>query len=177
MAAKAGRQEVTEEAGRTARAKSTAKAAGTKPAGAVVERRFGGLFKLYKPTQGKQVRLWTGVGAGVLLVFGADWMFEKLSVSLGEENLWLATLITAGICGAIAIWLWYLIGVKPSSVDFLIAVEGEMKKVTWSTRAEVVGATKVVIAMVLMMAVGLFVVDAVFASFFAKIGVLKVFGG
>jgi preprotein translocase subunit SecE len=58
-------------------------------------------------------------------------------------------------------------------VDFLIATESEMKKVTWSSRKEVWGATKVVIGMVIFLAVGLFCVDFAFTWFFWKIGVLK----
>ncbi|MFQ6049008.1 MAG: preprotein translocase subunit SecE [Phycisphaerae bacterium] len=56
----------------------------------------------------------------------------------------------------------------------MIATEGEMKKVSWSTRREVIGSTKVVIAVVIMLAVMLFVVDTVFAVFFNFIDVLKI---
>jgi len=55
----------------------------------------------------------------------------------------------------------------------MIATEGEMKKVSWSTRHEVVGSTKVVIMFTLLLAVALFVVDLVFQRAFSWIGVLK----
>jgi preprotein translocase subunit SecE len=56
--------------------------------------------------------------------------------------------------------------------DFLIATEGEMKKVSWSSRKEVIGSTKVVIVTTLIMAAVLFVVDIVFQLFFKSIGIL-----
>ncbi len=55
----------------------------------------------------------------------------------------------------------------------MIATEGEMKKVSWSTRRELLGSTKVVIALTVLMAVLLFVVDLMFQSLFSSIGVLK----
>ena len=59
------------------------------------------------------------------------------------------------------------------SCDFLIATEGEMKKVNWSTRREIWGSTKVVIVFTLFLAFLLFSVDIVFWSFFSAIDVLK----
>ncbi|MBI1827694.1 MAG: preprotein translocase subunit SecE [Planctomycetes bacterium] len=55
----------------------------------------------------------------------------------------------------------------------MIATEGEMKKVNWSSRREVVGSTKVVILFSMAMALYLFVVDIVFQTLFQAIGVLK----
>ncbi len=58
--------------------------------------------------------------------------------------------------------------------DFMIATEGEMKKVNWSSKREVVGSTKVVIMFTLLMAMLLFVVDLVFQALFKALNVLKV---
>jgi preprotein translocase SecE subunit len=55
----------------------------------------------------------------------------------------------------------------------MIATEGEMKKVNWSTRREIIGSTKVVILFTILLAVILFTVDIVFMTFFAWIGVLR----
>ncbi len=55
----------------------------------------------------------------------------------------------------------------------MIATEGEMKKVSWSSKREIIGSTKVVILFTLLMAVFLFVVDLVFQSVFSGIGILK----
>lgn len=137
------------------------------------------LFKAYKPTQGKRVRMITGISVGVLLLGAWDWIFRQLhTASFIGDREWLATAIALGFCAVVALITWYLVGVRPGSVDFLIATESEMKKVTWSSRKEIWGATKVVIGMVVLIAVGLFVVDLGFAWFFWKIGILKApFGG
>jgi len=47
----------------------------------------------------------------------------------------------------------------PRVADFLIATESEMKKVSWSSKAEVLGSTMVVIVTVILLAVFIFVVD------------------
>jgi len=69
---------------------------------------------------------------------------------------------------------YYLVFVKPKSVDFLIATEGEMKKVNWSTRREVVGSTTAVIVTAVLIAVFCFGIDRAFFWFFAQIKVLDV---
>jgi len=57
---------------------------------------------------------------------------------------------------------------------FLSATEGEMKKVNWSTRKEVLGSTRVVIVIAFLIAVCLFVVDFGFGWFFRTIGLLEI---
>ena len=73
--------------------------------------------------------------------------------------------------------IYGLIYRRRGSSDFLIATEGEMKKVSWSSRKEIIGATKVVIAFTLILAFLLGAVDFLFMTFFRWIGVLKVAGG
>jgi preprotein translocase SecE subunit len=48
----------------------------------------------------------------------------------------------------------------------LIAAEGEMKKVSWSSRQEIVSSTTIVIVVVVFMAVLLGVTDLGFRMFF-----------
>ena len=59
--------------------------------------------------------------------------------------------------------------------DFMIATEGEMKKVSWSSRKEIMSSTLVVIITVFIMALLLMFVDLFFSWLFYEIGVLKVF--
>lgn len=66
-----------------------------------------------------------------------------------------------------------LAGVRPGSCEFLIATDGEMKKVNWSTRREVIGSTTVVIGASVLLAVILYVVDYGFQVFFTAIDVLQ----
>ncbi|MCK4850305.1 MAG: preprotein translocase subunit SecE [Phycisphaerae bacterium] len=44
----------------------------------------------------------------------------------------------------------------------MIATEGEMKKVSWSSKKEIIGSTKVVIVTLLIMGLVLFLVDLFF---------------
>ena len=75
------------------------------------------------------------------------------------------------LIGAVLIFLF--IGSKPSSCEFLIATDGEMKKVNWSTRREVLGSTWVVIASSFLIAGMLYLVDMAFQTFFVAIDVLQ----
>jgi preprotein translocase subunit SecE len=72
---------------------------------------------------------------------------------------------------ALGVLLFWMVN-RPSSADFLIATEGEMKKVSWSSRKEIVGSTKVVIVATFMLAVILAAVDAGFAVLSKLIGLM-----
>jgi preprotein translocase SecE subunit len=90
--------------------------------------------------------------------------FEPLYLQAAGVGLFL-------LLGAIVIY--YFVAVTPRAVEFLIATDGEMKKVNWSTRRDVINSTLVVILWAVLIAGGLFIVDAAFASFFRLIGVLQ----
>ncbi len=85
--------------------------------------------------------------------------------------------IQAGIAGLIllvgAIGIYYFVALKKPAVDFLIATDGEMKKVHWSTRKEVQGSTMVVVVATFLLAACIFAVDYGFGSFFRLINVLQ----
>ena len=72
-----------------------------------------------------------------------------------------------------AVLIFVFIGSKPSICEFLIATDGEMKKVNWSTRREVLGSTWVVIAASFLIAGMLYLVDMAFQTFFVAINVLQ----
>ncbi|MGD8451694.1 MAG: preprotein translocase subunit SecE [Phycisphaerae bacterium] len=131
----------------------------------------------YKPGQGRHVRWGTAGGAGVIAVAGAMFVYDWLAAPFGgnsTSDVVLRTLIPVVLLIGAAWLIWWLTGTRRGSVDFMIATEGEMKKVNWSSRREVFGATKVVIFTVLAMGMMLAVVDFVFMGLFALIGVLKV---
>ncbi len=131
-------------------------------------------FQLYKPTQGYWTRMGTAVGGGALILWGASWLFEKLSVYRSTEYGLYIQVITAIVwIVGLGLLLFWVAGKNASTVDFFIAVEGEMKKVNWSTWPEIIGATKVVILFVILMAIMLFIVDLFFMTFFSSIGILK----
>ncbi len=72
-----------------------------------------------------------------------------------------------------AIGLYIFVGSYRKSVGFLIATDGEMKKVNWTSYREVKGSTIVVIAATFLIAGFLFGVDTIFAKIFSAIGVLQ----
>ena len=134
----------------------------------------GGL-KIYKPGQGWATRTGTFVSAGLLVAWGAWFLSERLAVYEGTAFWQLAVskgiplLFLAAALGA-CFWATYL---ARRSSDFMIATEGEMKKVNWSSRREIIGSTKVVILLTFVLAVILFVVDVAFQALFTGIGVLR----
>ncbi len=147
-----------------------------RPAAAPAPARGGGVspFRVLKHGQGIHVRWGTAVGAGVLAVALANFVWSRLQLfAFVERNFFIRAGVPVLVLVAAAWFIFWLVGRSPRVVDFMIATEGEMKKVNWSTRKEVWGATKVVIVTVLSLAILLFVVDMLFIFFFAGIHVLK----
>lgn len=122
------------------------------------------------------MRWGTFIGLALLVVWGAKHVYDRLIVFEGDE--WWRLMITNGIPLVVAVVLgtvaWWASWVHTGAGDFMIATEGEMKKVSWSNRKEVIGSTKVVIVVTVLMAVLIFGVDIVFQWFFWSINVLKV---
>ena len=129
---------------------------------------------IYKQGQGYWVRLMSAIGFGLLVMMGVVWLWDQLSgVQVGDlEPVYIQggiAVITVAICGLIG---YHLIGRKPKLVEFMIATEGEMRKVNWSTRREVVGSTILVILLTLFIALFCQVADLGFSAFFQWAGVL-----
>lgn len=141
-----------------------------------VKRAGGSPFKLYKPGQGIHVRWASAVGAGLVAVWGAAFIYEQAaSLPFSPQNIITAQTMLAVVWLVVTSWLiFWLVGQHRGVVDFMIATEGEMKKVNWSSRKEVVGATKVVIITVFALGFVLFIVDILFMLFFSGIGVLRI---
>lgn len=80
--------------------------------------------------------------------------------------------VLAVLLGAIVIV--YFVAMKKSSVDFLIATDGEMKKVNWSTRKDIMNSTWVVIGASALLGLYLYGFDTIFALFFRTIHVIDI---
>lgn len=144
------------------------------------DRRGGGppgrssFFDIYKPGQGYYTRLGTAVGGGILILGAGDFLVANLLFdSEGQWTLWLQYGIPALMVVGLGLALFWVTGVNRGTCDFFIATEGEMKKVSWSDRNELVGSTKVVIACTLLLGFLLAVVDLGFIQFFQWIHVLR----
>jgi preprotein translocase SecE subunit len=81
-------------------------------------------------------------------------------------------IVVAGLLAAGGLFgAWYLTAVKHASVDFLIATDGEMKKVNWSTRKVILDSTSVVIAATFLIAICIFVFDTALHKIMSWIGI------
>ena len=136
----------------------------------------GGFFQQYKPEQGTWTRRGTFAGAFALIAWGGYFLNDRLSGYQGDEawRLFITPGIPIVLVAILAAVAFRVSFVQRKVGDFMIATEGEMKKVNWSTRREIIGSTKVVILFTALMAVLLFCVDLAFQFLFRSIGVLKV---
>jgi preprotein translocase subunit SecE len=124
------------------------------------------MFDIYKKQQGRYTRSLTFTGAMLIAVSGAYVLTGKLYDFVPYMRYGIPALVVV-LIGLMAFWMVN----RPRSADFLIATEGEMKKVAWSGKKEVIGSTKVVIVTTLMIALLLFGVDILFGALFRLIGV------
>jgi preprotein translocase subunit SecE len=102
-------------------------------------------------------------GVMLLAAIGAVRLSDKIH-GYGA-NAYIRYGVPVGLLALVA-WLMFRLVNRPRSADFLIATEGEMKKVSWSSRKEIVGSTKVVIVFSFLMAAILFGVDLIFKQLF-----------
>lgn len=125
------------------------------------------MVEIYKRGQGKYTRLITlGSAVGLALIAGGA-MSEFLKPYV---NTYVRYGVPTIMVAAIAVLVLWIVN-RPKSADFLIATEGEMKKVSWSSRKEVIGSTKVVIITTFIMSIILFGVDLAFIFLFKAIKV------
>jgi preprotein translocase subunit SecE len=119
----------------------------------------------YKPTQGRIVRQLTVLAIGLIVALGCWSLYTTLSNS--DQSLSLAIVVgVPAVLLVVGLWISYRLINWPRFADFLIAVEAEMKKVTWPSREEVKRASVVVIVTIAILAVSLFLFDVVWHGFF-----------
>jgi len=122
------------------------------------------MFNIYKRGQGKYTRLGSAFGLAIIIVLGCLQLYRKLqAVDIG---LWGETMVPVGLFVVLSLLLFWIVN-KPSISDFMIAAEGEMKKVSWSSRREIAVSTFIVIVVVILMAALLGITDLSFQLFFS----------
>ncbi|MGA2915883.1 MAG: preprotein translocase subunit SecE [Sedimentisphaerales bacterium] len=129
------------------------------------------LIEKYKWGQGKTTRVYTVISVGILAVIGCWRVYQKLTASLDVTaplGLWTSVLVPLAVFGIIGLLLYWLIN-KPIVADFLIAAEGELKKVSFSSKREIAVSTFVVIIVVVLMATMLGLADFCFSLFFQNV--------
>jgi preprotein translocase subunit SecE len=147
---------------------------GPGPKGKAAEEQ-GSLFRVYKPTQGYWTRLGTGLGVAGIILLTVFWFLREELSKFGELRTNNALLygILLGALIVLSIVGWWAIN-RPKHAKFLIETDGEMKKVTWTSRRELVRSTQVVVIFMFLTAAMLFLYDIVFGYLFYFMKVLKV---
>jgi len=123
-------------------------------------------FDIYKRGQGKYTRLCSTFGAAIVAGLGCFRLYKRLQA--WDLGLWVETMVPAGLFVVLALLILWLVN-KPAIADFMVAAEGEMKKVSWSSRKEIAVSTFIVIALVIILAVFLGVADLGFQMFFDRL--------
>jgi preprotein translocase subunit SecE len=121
-------------------------------------------FDIYKRGQGYYTRLYSALTMFVIVAFGCYALHEKLR----GTNIWVVTLVPAALCVVFSLLIYWLMN-KPNFADFLIAAEGEIKKVSWSSRKEITVSTFIVIFVVISMTIMLFTADFIFKYLFMEV--------
>ena len=127
-------------------------------------------FDIHKRGQGKYTRLCSAFAFAVIIALGCLKLYRWLQAADFPWDpriaLWFATMLPAALFVALGLLVFWLVN-KPSVADFMIAAEGELKKVSWSSRKEIAVSTFIVIMVVILMAVLLGTTDLVFHGFFS----------
>jgi preprotein translocase SecE subunit len=116
------------------------------------------MMSVYKSGQGKYTRMFTVLGGALIVAVGCFRLNRTLDAA--DVGLWISTMVPVAMFIGLSVLIMWLMN-KPAIADFMIAAEGEMKKVNWSTRQEVTVSTIVVISVVIALATLLGVADFV----------------
>ncbi|MFA6186520.1 MAG: preprotein translocase subunit SecE [Phycisphaerae bacterium] len=129
------------------------------------------LIEKYKWGQGKNTRLYSAVSVALLAAIGCWRLYQKIEASVDvteTTGLWITVVVPLAVFLAVAAFLYWLIN-KPVVADFMISAEGELKKVSFSSKKEIAVSTFVVIAVVFLMTAMLGVADFCFNLFFSSV--------
>lgn len=131
-------------------------------------------YGIYKPGQGYWTRVMTACGGGLLALAGGAWLWGQLgAIETGFPTLYLQAGAAGIVILAVTAVLYWIVALNHRAVEFFIATEGEMQKVNWSSRREIMGSTWVVIGVSLIIATVLFFTDLLFSTFFKAIDLLQ----
>ena len=121
-------------------------------------------FDIYKRGQGKYTRLYSAFGGILIVGLGCFQLYTKLQAL--DLGLWVETMVPVALFMILSVLVLWIVN-RPTVADFMISAEGEMKKVSWSSKKEIAVSTFVVIVVVVGMAALLGVTDLGLQLFFA----------
>ena len=128
----------------------------------------------YKRSQGRVTRQLTAAMLSLIVLFGVYTLYQKLLTEFSandglEKQLPLMVAVSITVVG---LWAPFRIIHWPRFADFLISVEAEMDKVTWSDWDELKRSTAVVLFAMVFLTLVLFVFDVFWQKVFTSTGVL-----
>ncbi len=150
-------------------------------------------LEIYKKNQGIYARVSLGVGLGMLVLMASHALYGSLielpELYPGARVPLLEVPITWGLAGSVVFFALSAVviaamttGVETGlrvldnnsrkAVEFLIETQGELQKVSWPTREELLGSTVVVIFSVIVLGIYIFGVDWVIMRVMKWIGFL-----
>ena len=132
------------------------------------------MFEVYKKGQGVKSRLVAVItlvafiGFGCYALWGALGGYMTSALAVGGLSVPLSALIPAALFVALVLLALYILN-RSRIVDFLINTEGELRKVAWPSRDDVMRQAIVVIATVMILAVIIFMFDIVFSKVMTQV--------
>ncbi len=114
-------------------------------------------------------------GSSIFFPWGKYWAPRvPFTADVYTPLIWAPNIVVPLFMGLATIWLTYRVVNYPQFADFLIATEGEMHKVSWSSRKRLIQDTIVVLTTLLLMAIFLFAVDSILVAILRWIGVWQI---
>jgi len=132
------------------------------------------VLKIYKKGQGTYTRMTSMIVCMILAAFGCWRLYQQLiaiDIANATTKVWVQSLVPVVLFAILALTVHLILNSK-TIANFMINAEGEIKKVSWSTKQEIVVSTYIVISVVIFMAVFLGATDIVFQLLFRGIGLL-----
>jgi len=126
---------------------------------------------IYKASQGRITRRVTMLSILVAVAAGA---YRWSNLQTGAEYFPQSRFILPLALLAIGGWFAFRVVNYPRFADFLIAVEAEMNKVSWPSKAELYRSSLVVIFVLFFMMFVLSAFDAFWVVVFQTLGILRV---
>ncbi len=130
-------------------------------------------LSVYKKGKAVVSRTFVVVSLGLVMLFGSRDLYYLLAdlgwfepISVGGIQFGLPEIVVGVVVLLCSGGIWWVIN-NPRMVDFLIGVEAELGKVSWSPWHQVVGSTVVVFVSVAVLGVFILVVDLVVARLMA----------
>lgn len=123
---------------------------------------------IYKRSQGRIARQVTFAALAICVLMAA-W---RLSV-FGSTSGHVMQFAVPGVIALLGIWIAFRAVNLPSFADFLIAVEAEMNKVSWPTRAELWRSSLVVILLIIFLSAVLFGYDIFWRSLLSVLQIVQ----